>query len=154
MNGCTRKHHPSIKKNKESIPQQGVASVNVCYNSNIDTCLLQIQRVKTKKGTANVMWDNAASLFFITNAKAKQEKLKGVQVNLLIMKIGGQSKKIETVKYKLPLLDTQGHTVEFKVYGIDKITSGIEYVNVESIAQLFKNVTRDKIARPTGSSMY
>ena len=54
------------------------------------------------------------------------------------------------MKYKLPLPDTQGHAVEFEVCGIDKITSDIEHVNVESIAQLFKNVTKDEIARPTG----
>ena len=96
------------------------------------------------------MWDNAASLCFITNAKAKQEKLRGVKVNISIVKIGGQNEKIETMKYKLPLLDKQDHAVEFEVYGINKITSDIERVNVESIAHLFRNVTKDEIARPAG----
>ena len=163
VNGCTRKHHPSIHENNESTPQQAIASAsnestpqqatasaNVCNNSSIDTCLLQVQKVETKKGTANVMWDNAASLCFITNAKAKQEKLKGVKVNLSIVKIGGQTQKIETMKYKLPLLDKQGHAVEFEVYGINKITSDIEHVNVESIVHLFRNVTKEEIARPAG----
>ena len=150
VNGCTRRHHPSIHENNESTPQQATASANVCNNSNIDTCLLQVQRVETKKGTANVMWDNAASLCFITNTKVKQEKLRGVKANLSIVKIGGQNEKIETMKYKLPLLDKQGHAVEFEVYGISKITSDIERVNVESIAHLFRNVTRDEIARPAG----
>ena len=165
VNGCTRKHHPSIHENNENLPQQATASAannentlqqatasaNVCNNSSIDTCLLQIQRVETKKGTANVMWDNAASLCFITNAKAKQEKLKGVKTSLSIVKIGGQNEKIETMKYKLPLMDKQGHAIEFEVYGINKITSDIEHVNVESIAHLFRNVTKDEIARPIGS---
>lgn len=74
------------------------------------------------------MWDNVTSLCFITNAKAKQEKLRGVKVNLSIVKLGGQNEKIETMKYKLPLLDKQGHAVEFEVYGINKITSDIEHV--------------------------
>ena len=165
VNGCTRKHHPSIHENNENLPQQATASAannentlqqatasaNVCNNSSIDTCLLQIQRVETKKGTANVMWDNAASLCFITNAKAKQEKLKGVKTSLSIVKIGGQNEKIETMKYKLPLMDKQGHAIEFEVYGINKITSDIEHVNVESIAHLFRNVTKDEMARPIGS---
>lgn len=150
MNGCTRKHHPSIHENDESTPQQASASANVCSDSNVDTCLLQVQRVKTRKGTANVMWDNAASLCFITNAKAKQEKLSGVKVNLSIVKIGGQNEEIETMKYKLPLLDKRGQAVEFEVYGISKITSDIEHVNVESIAHLFRNVSKDEIARPAG----
>ena len=92
VNGCTKRHHhhhPSIHENNEgtpqqaiasanneSTPQQATASANVCNNSSIDTCLLQVQRVETKKGTANVMWDNAASLCFITNANSKQENSK------------------------------------------------------------------------------
>ena len=163
VNGCTRRHHPSIHENNEntpqqviasasneSTPQQATASANVCNNLKFDTCLLQVQRVETKKGTANVMWDNAASLCFITNAKAKQEKLGGVKVNLSIVKLGGQNEKIETMIYKLPLLDKQGHAVEFEVYGINKITSDIEHVDVESIAHLFRNITKDEIARPAG----
>ena len=159
VNGSTRRHHPSIHENNENTPQQGTASAsnegtpqqattfaNVCNNLKFDTCLLQVQRVETKKGTANVMWDNAASLWFITNAKAKQEKLRGVKVNLTIVKLGGQNEKIETLKYKLPLLDKQGHAVEFEVYGINKITSDTGHVDVESIAHLFRNITKDEIA--------
>lgn len=121
------------------ITQQATAPTNVYHTSNNDTCLLHIQRVKTKKGTADVMWDNTAMLCFITNAKAKQEKLKGVQVKLSIVNIRGHNKKIETMKYKLPLLDNQGHAVEFETYGINKITPDIEH-------QLFRNVTKDEIA--------
>ena len=100
----------------------------------------------TRKGTANVTWDNAASLCFITNTKAKQEKLRGVKVNLSIMKLRGRNEKIETMNYKLPLLDKQGHAIEFKVYGINKTTSDIEHVDVESIAHLFRNISKDEIA--------
>ena len=96
------------------------------------------------------MWNNAASVCFITNAKAKQEKLRGVKVNLSIVKIGGQNEKIETMKNKLPLLVKQGHAVEVEVYGINKITSDIEHVDVESITHLFRNVTKDEIARSVG----
>ena len=61
-------------------------------------------------------------------------------MNLSIVKLGGQNEKIKTMKYKLPLLENQGHSVEFKVYGISKITSDIEHVDVESIAHLFRNI--------------
>ena len=135
----TMKVHPS-----KLLPQQMFLTTQASIR------LLQVQRVETKKGTANVMWDNAASLCFITNAKAKQEKHKGVKVNLSIVKIGGQNGKIETMKYKLPLLDKQGHAVEFEVYGINKTISDIEHVNIESIAHLFRNVTKDEIAQPAG----
>ena len=36
------------------------------------------------------------------------------------------------------------------MYGINKITSDIEHVNVESIVLLFRNVTKEEIARPAG----
>ena len=73
-----------------------------------------------------------------------------VLLNLSIVKLGGQNETIETMKYKLPLLDKQGHVVEFEVYGINKITSDIEQVDVESIAHLFRNIAKDEIARPAG----
>ena len=71
-------------------------------------------------------------------------------MNLSIVKLRGQNETIETMKYKLPLLDKQSHAAEFEVYGINKITSDIEHVDVESIAHLFRNITNDEIARPAG----
>ena len=96
------------------------------------------------------MCDSAASLCFITNNKAKEERLKGTAVNLSIVKIGGQYKTIRTVKYKLSLLDKQGKIVEFEVYGIDKITSDIERINMDGVTHLFNNVAQDELQRPTG----
>ena len=71
------------------------------------------------------MWDTGASLCFITNAKARAENLKGIKTKLSIIKVGGESENVDTFKYKLPLIDKQGKTVVFDVYGIDKITSPI-----------------------------
>ena len=61
------------------MPNMSSASgpTNVCSNTETDTCLLQVQKIKTKRGTVNVMWDNAASLCFVTNFKAKEQNLKG-----------------------------------------------------------------------------
>ncbi|CAB4025011.1 Hypothetical predicted protein [Paramuricea clavata] len=50
------------------------------------TYLLQIQRIKTTKGSTNVLWDSAASICLITYSKAKEEKLHGKQVQLSITK--------------------------------------------------------------------
>lgn len=96
---------------------------NVCSNTETDTCLLQVQKIKTKRGTVNVIWDNAASLCFVTNSTAKEQNLKGKKVDLSIIKIGAQDEKINTMKYILPLVDAQGQTVHIEVYGIDQITS-------------------------------
>lgn len=73
-------------------------STNVCSNTETDTCLLQVQKIKTKKGTVNVMWDNAASLCFVTNSKAKEQNLKGKKVDLSIIKVGAQDEKTNKMK--------------------------------------------------------
>ena len=75
-------------------------------------------------------------------------------MNLSIVKLRGQNEKIETMKYKLPPLDKQGHAVDFEVYGINKITSDFEHVEVESIAHLFRDITKDEIARLLAQLMY
>ena len=80
-----------------------------------DMHLLQLQKIKTKKEWANVMWDNAASLCSITNSKAKAKKLRGMRVELSIVKVGGTHEKIISQKYQLPLIDLQGQVVQFEV---------------------------------------
>ena len=134
------------------MPNMSSASgpTNVCNNTETDTCLLQVQKIKTKRGSVNVMWDNAASLCFLTNSKAKEHNLKEKKVDLSIIKIGAQDEKINTMKYILPLVDAQGQTVHIDAYGIDKITSDIESVSTENLANLFKGVSKDDIARPAG----
>ena len=148
-NGCTRTHHRTI--HGESSAANVSAMASTCSNPARDTCLLQLQRIKTKKGWANVMWDNAASLSFITNSKAETENLRGTRVELSIVKVGGQTEKFISQKYVLHLIDLQGRDVQFEVYGIDKITSDIQSVNVDDIAHYFESVSPDEIKRPSGA---
>ena len=75
-NGCTEKHYETLHKEKQGV---SVSAASVCSNMASDTHLLQLQKIKTKKGWANVMWDNAASLCSITNTKAKAKKLCGMR---------------------------------------------------------------------------
>ena len=117
--GCTRTHHRTL--HGESQEMNVSATVSGCSNTSTlsDTCLLLMQSVKTKNGWANVMWNNAASLCFITNSKAKAENLHGTKAELSIVKVGGTSKRFIAHKYLLPLIDSQGQIVEFEVYGKD-----------------------------------
>ncbi|XP_068742221.1 uncharacterized protein [Montipora capricornis] len=147
INDCAGKHHRTIHEERKEV----TASANICSNSQIDTCLLQLQRIKTKRGYVNVMWDNAASISLITNKRAREEKLKGIRVELSIVKVGAKSEKIASEKYRLCLIDKKGQIVEFDVYGIDKITSDIQSINIDGIVQLFKNVSKEEIVRPTGA---
>ena len=98
------------------------------------------------------MWDNAASLSFITNSKAKEEMLHGTRVEISIVEVGRTRETIMSNRYLLPLIDSQGQVVPFKVYGIDVITVNIQSVSVNNVVHLFKDVTLEEIRRPTGSA--
>ena len=139
MNGCTKWHHQTLHKDEKiEASLQGISgSATVCNNNIANSCLLQIQRIPTKRSWVNVLWDSGASLCFITNYKAKAERLKGMKVELSIIKVGGDNEKITSTRYKLSLTDKQGQEVQFDVYGIDKITSDIQSVNVNGIIQLY-----------------
>lgn len=117
----------------------------------IDSCLLQLQKIPTKHGWANVLWDSGASLCFITNTKAKAEHLKGTKVELAVTKVGGNNEKITSNRYKLSLFDKQGQEVQVDVYVIDKITSEILSVDIDGIIPLFNNISTEDILRPPGT---
>ena len=74
---CPLTHHQSLHEERQ-MPNMSSSSgpANVCSNTETDICLLQVQKIKTKRGTVNVMWDNAASLCFVTNSKAKEQILR------------------------------------------------------------------------------
>lgn len=145
-NGCTRTYHKTIHSEATPINVSATASA---YSSSLrDTCLLQVQRIRTKKGWANVVWDNGVSLSFITNSKAKDENLHGTKVELSIVKVGGKVEKIVSQKYLLDLIDLQGKVVQFELYGIDRITTDIESVNTDDIIHLFENIVLDEIKKP------
>ena len=153
MNECTKWHHKTLHQDgKIEKSSQGISgSASVCDNSIADSCLLQIQRIPTKRNWVSVLWDSGASLRFITNDKAKAERLKGTKVELSIIKVGGENEKNTSNRYKLSLIDKLGRKVQFDVYGIDKITSNIQSVNVDGIVQLFKNISKEDISRPPGT---
>jgi hypothetical protein len=121
-----------------------------CGDMTNSTCLLQIQRIKTSKGLANILWDNAASICLITYSKAKEEKLHGKQVRLLITKVGGTDERLTSHLYRVPLVNQDGKTVFIEAYGIEKITPDIQAVNLDGVAHLFKGVSAEEVTRPTG----
>ena len=154
VNDCNRFHHKTLHEEEQDkkspsniVSANGIASV---CNNETETCLLQIQKIPTRNGFANVLWDTGASLCFITNAKARAENLKGIKTQLSIIKVGGESETVDTFKYKLSLIDKQGKTIVFDAYGIDKITSPIPSVDLKGISKLFKDVHADELIRPTG----
>jgi len=147
VNDCTKTHHMTLHKER----QEADASANTCNNKAVDTqCLLQVQKIRTKKGWINMLWDNGSSLCFIMNKRAKAEKLKGTKTELSLVKVGGVREQLVSYKYKIPLIDKKGQELQIDVYSIDKITSDIPAVNLNGVYELFKNVPKKEIERPTG----
>ena len=102
MNGCTKWHHQTLHKDEKiETSLQGISgSASVCDNNIADSCLLQLQRIPTNRDWVNVLWDSGASLYFITNDKAKAERLRGKKVELSIIKIGGDfSKEVNKITF-------------------------------------------------------
>ena len=106
------------------------STASVC-NNETETSLLQIQKISTRNGFANVLWDTGASLCFIANAIARAENLKVIITQLSIIKVGGESETVDTFKCKLPFIDKQGKTIVFDFYRIDNITLTIPSVNIK-----------------------
>ena len=153
VNECTKWHHETLHQDDQldKPTEDASGSASLCSNSMIDSCLLQLQKIPTKHGWANVLWDSGASLCFITNTKAKAEHLKGTTVELTVTKVGGNNEKITSNRYKLSLFDKQGQEVQVDVYGIDKITSEIQSVDIDGIMPLFNNISKEDILRPSGT---
>lgn len=85
-----------------------------------------------------MLWDNAWSISLITRDKAKAEKLHGTPLEISLVKVGGKKEKINSRKYKLPLIDLQGETTFVKVCKIDKITTDIQNINMDEALNALK----------------
>ena len=52
--------------------------------------------------------------------------------------------------YFLPLIDVEGKAVEFKVYGIDRISTKVQGIKLDGVLHLFKNLHEKEVQRPNG----
>lgn len=83
-----------------------------------------------QKGDLLMYWDNGTSLCFITNKKAKEEKLKGISAQLSVVKVGGVNEKLISRKYKLTLIDKKEQELQIDVsYKLGWNTSSIQKRN-------------------------
>jgi hypothetical protein len=114
--------------------------------------LLLAMKVKSTANAAplNVLWDGGATTSLITFAKARELSLDGEEIRLLVVKVGGVKEDMRSSVYKLPLIDESGETVNFRVYGIDRISSPVEGINLNGVMHLFQNINKQEIQRPNG----
>ena len=98
----------------------------------------------------NVLWDSGSSVSLITNRKAKEMKLKGNAITIRTTTAGGVENILYSNKYQLPLIDSCGRVITLSVYGIEKITNEISFIDVENLCALFHNISHTDISSPVG----
>ena len=95
----------------------------------------------------SILWDRGASISLITFQKARELKLKGKKIELLVAKVGGQVEKTSSFMHSLPLIDKNNKMVSINVYGIERI-SRVDQDHITSIIHMFKGVTQWEAPRP------
>ena len=122
--------------------------------------LLQLQTMKVanpkRKGSAIRavgMWDPGSTLSFITFALAKELKIEGVPVELEICTVGGKITKINSKKYSIYLIDTNGQDVQIEVLGIETISTDVEAIDLTEIKKMFNSKEAIEIERPKSGSV-
>ena len=70
--------------------------------------------------------------------RAKSLRLFGKDVKLSLVSIGGQATVIDSILYKLRLVNLEGFVIEVEAYGIQKISSQIDKVDHKAIAEIFQ----------------
>ena len=141
---CNRFHHEAQNK-------QGLAfhsrQVNGVDTNNV--CLLPLMNILSEHQVpVNLLWDGGATLSLIAFRKAKELQLEGRYCKLIT--VGGEIRMIDSFSFKLNLRDLKGKFQSFTVYGIGKISSIIQPVNIQGVINLFHGITERDVKRPNG----
>jgi hypothetical protein len=116
---------------------------------------LEVSNVRRKgeQNTSVVLWDAGSTLSFITFELAKKLQLNGEPVDLEIVTVGGEAKRVSSQKYTIVAWDKEDREVKFEVLGIEQISTEIETVEVNEIIHEFKSEVAKKAARPQGGNI-
>ncbi|KAJ8033541.1 hypothetical protein HOLleu_23814 [Holothuria leucospilota] len=165
VQGCTRLHHNSLHRQGtsgtgdtsqigNSSGEQGttasVFSVQNGMQTSADPCLLQLMEVKSRHGSLVTLWDSCATASLITFAAAGKIKAKGSPVRIQMTKVGGTTETVDSLKYRVPLIDKEGNTVNIEAYGIECLTAKVANKDLTHLAKLFRGVSAEEVSRPSG----
>ncbi|KAJ8032137.1 hypothetical protein HOLleu_25575 [Holothuria leucospilota] len=165
VQGCTRLHHNSLHRQGtsgtgdtsqmgNSSGEQGttasVFSVQNGMQTSADPCLLQLMEVKSRHGSFVTLWDSCATASLITFAAAGKIKAKGSPVKIQMTKVGGTTETVDSLKYRVPLIDKEGNTVNIEAYGIECVTAKVANKDLAHLAKLFRGVSAEEVSRPSG----
>ena len=76
--------------------------------------------------------------------------LHGEEVKITVTKVGGKQEEMISYVYDLPLIDSIGEIVHFRVHGIDRISTEIKAISIKDVLHLFHGITGKSVRRPTG----
>ncbi len=103
---------------------------------------LVTQRIRTAAGRSCIaFWDTGSQVTLMTHEAAKDMGLKpipGPPLNL--MGVGNSQKTRSTVRYKIPLVNTGGRTVEVAAYGMGHIMDPLETIDPKQMRAVFPEV--------------
>ena len=156
--GCRELHNKLLHMDQNKSDRQ-VASLHVSEfreSEASDTILpMQKLRLADQKGAAkevNVLWDGGSQLSLITFKTARRLQLNGKNVKLGLSGVLDKSSSIDSRLYQLQVLTPQGNKHVIEAFGVEKISSVIDKVDVGGIAKLF-NVSAEEIMRPQGGEI-
>ena len=154
VDGCSRFHHEILHNAHEKGIGLQRNSVMIATESQkregSNCCLLQMMTMPTISDPLNVLWDSGATVSLITFQKAETLGLEGKPLTMTIGKVGGEIQKVKSSAFTVPLLNERNEIVEVKAYGIEAISSELCPINIQPALDLFKNVTRSEVHRPSG----
>ena len=146
VENCNLHHHASLH-----VPQ-GLANLAMSLEcSDAPVCMLPVMKVKSIDRELNVLWDTGASICLVTFEMAKLLKLKGRKVELSVIKVGGETERICSIWYTLPLVDKFNNVVNIGAYGIERISEDLKDVDNRSVIHKFRGVRIKNIERPKGA---
>ena len=73
----------------------------------------------TVKGRFGTLLYNCSTDHYITNAMARKHKFVGEEVELLVEGIGGETTKVESKIYQVPIKEKSGEVHFIECYGMD-----------------------------------
>ena len=127
---CGKNHHKLLH---DDFWEEGQSKVKLSVNCNLgrqsssfsDSTFLQIMPVKLESKTAAdtvlAIWDSASTVSLILNSTAKNLRLPGRHVSVVMETLGSVS-KIQTKLYQVHVKDKCGNTIRFEAFGVPEIS--------------------------------
>ena len=153
--GCNMFYYPSL----HSAYIQGInfhTTTSAMSNKDYHSCTRLLQLMKIKSGTKNfkslnVLWDRGATLNLITFEKARELELRGKEIKISVVKVGGQKEEIYSFVYLL--LNEKAEVVMLQVYGIHRISRNVQQINLTEVIGLFQGLNTKKVKRSSQAAI-